>query len=57
VIPRDPDELNICAILGNSDLSKFAKYSESKSAIVNGQCGHTCVIENVISRNDGRRGM
>ena len=57
MIPRDPDELNICAILGNSDLSKFAKYSESKSAIVNGQCGHTCVIENVISRNDGRRGM
>lgn len=53
LIPEDPDELKIHALSGDWELSKFAKYSESKSAITNGQCAHTYSIENVVSVDDG----
>lgn len=53
LIPGDPDKLNIRGVSGNWTLSKFAKYSESKSAIANGQCAQTYAIENFISMDDG----
>lgn len=53
LIPEDPDELNIHALSGKWELSKLAKYDESKSAISNGQCAHTYAIENVVSMDDG----
>lgn len=53
LIPEDPDELNIQTISGNWELSKLAKYDESKQAIFNGQCGHTYAIENGVSLDDG----
>lgn len=53
LIPDDPDELNIQALSGKWELSKFAKYDESKSAILNGQCAHTYAIENAVSMDDG----
>jgi len=53
LIPDDPDELEIHAVSGNWVLSKFAKYSDSKSAIANGRCAYTYAIENDISMDDG----
>ncbi len=53
LVSGDPDELNISAVSGNWQLSKFAKYSESKKAISNGQCAHTYAIENDIRMDDG----
>lgn len=53
LIPDDPDELNIHAPSGDWKLSKFAKYSKSKSAIISGQCAHTYAIENMVSMDDG----
>lgn len=53
LIPGDPDELNISAVSGNWELSKYARYTESKSAISNGQCAHTYAIENDISKDNG----
>lgn len=53
LIPEDPDELNIHALSGIWELSKFAKYDESKSAVLSGQCAHTYAIENVVSMDDG----
>jgi hypothetical protein len=52
LIPEDPDELNIHALSGTWELSKFAKYGESKTAISNGQCAHTYAIENSVSMDD-----
>ena len=53
IIPDEPNELSIRALSGNWELSKCSRYSELKSAIVNGKCAHTYVIENSISINDG----
>lgn len=53
LIPGDPDELNISAVSGNWELTKYEEYSASKTAIVNGQCAHTYAIENDISTDDG----
>lgn len=53
LIPEDPDELIIKATSGDWELSKFAKYDESKAAITNGQCAHTYAIESAVSMDDG----
>lgn len=53
LIPGEPDNCKINTSSGGWDFEKSANYSQSKSAITNGQCANTYAIENDASMDDG----
>lgn len=52
LIPGEPDNCKISTSSGDWNLEKSTNYSQSKDAIVSGQCAHTYAIENDASMDD-----